>query len=241
MPPQYTVTTEVFDGPFDLLLALIEKRKLFISDISLAEVANDYLRYIEQHTNFPLAETAQFVLVGSTLLLIKSKSLLPSLSLSEEEKDSVDDLETRLKVLDRYRTGARHILEQYGVQKLFSRRRVERRVPVFSPDKNTNVDALCGALLAVLRNLPEKKENVPETTVRKVVSLEEVMSSLTKRVSEGINLSFREFSGKGRVEVIVSFLAMLELVRQGMIRVEQGVDTEDITIIADKVGVPRYG
>jgi segregation and condensation protein A len=243
MPPSaYTVNTTVFDGPLDLLLSLIEKRKLFINDIALAEVANDYLRYVEQHNDFPLAETAQFVLVGSTLLFIKSKSLLPSLALSEEESESMEDLEMRLKVLDRYRAGARHLVEHWGIHPLFSRRRVLRSVPVFTPDARTTQDALHGAMQEVLQRLPEPKNtSVPQATLKKVVSLEETMERLTKRLNDGVNLSFREFSGSGRVEIIVSFLAMLELVRQGMIRVEQGSDTHDIVISTDSVGLPRYG
>ena len=75
---EYTVKTEAFEGPLELLLNLIEKRKLFISDISLAQVADDYIEYINKQEDFPMASTADFILVASTLVLIKSKSLLPT-------------------------------------------------------------------------------------------------------------------------------------------------------------------
>ena len=81
----FQIKTEAFEGPLDLLLALIEKRKLFISDISLAEVADDFIEYIKTFDEFPVDMTANFILIASTLLLIKSKSLLPSMTLTSEE------------------------------------------------------------------------------------------------------------------------------------------------------------
>ena len=83
--PVYTVKTEIFEGPLDLLLTLVEKRKLFINDISLSQVADDYVLHIKQYSEFPVGEVANFVLVASVLVLIKSKSLLPKLDLTQEE------------------------------------------------------------------------------------------------------------------------------------------------------------
>ena len=73
----FTVKTQSFEGPLDLLLDLIEKRKLFINDISLVKVTDDFIAHVRQFENLPMAESAHFILVASTLLLIKSKSLLP--------------------------------------------------------------------------------------------------------------------------------------------------------------------
>src|SRR3989344_8736955 len=90
-----------FEGPFGLLLYLIEKRKLFINDVSLAAVTEDYLNYMNQlggSNSFSPAEIASFVLVASTLILIKSKSLLPNLNLTEEEEGDIKNLEERLRL-----------------------------------------------------------------------------------------------------------------------------------------------
>ncbi|MDE2172553.1 MAG: segregation/condensation protein A, partial [Patescibacteria group bacterium] len=97
----FTVKTQTFEGPLDLLLDLIEKRKFFISDISLAKVTDDFITHIKQFENMPMGESAHFILVASTLLLIKSKSLLPELALSVEEQGDIRDLETRLKIYKR--------------------------------------------------------------------------------------------------------------------------------------------
>ena len=97
----FQIKTEVFEGPLDLLLNLIEKRKLFINDIALSKVADDYIAYLQSQEKFPIAQSADFLVIASTLLLIKSKSLLPNLNLSEEEQHDVNDLERRLKIYQR--------------------------------------------------------------------------------------------------------------------------------------------
>ena len=93
----YTVKTEAFEGPLDILLSLIEKRKLHINDVSLSKVADDFIAYINSIEEFPLEESADFILIASTLILIKSKSLLPTLDLSIEEEEDISTLEDRLR------------------------------------------------------------------------------------------------------------------------------------------------
>jgi len=241
---EYQIRTKVFDGPLDMLLALIEKRKLLINDISLAEVTDDYLKHLERLAEVPLAEVAQFVLVGATLLLIKSKSLLPVLSFTPEEQDSIADLEIRLKIFDTYKKISRGLVELYGTHTMYSRHAVRRRRVEFSPDATMTLENITLAMGGVLANLPKFKPALTKTVVQKVVSLEEMMDRLSKRINDGMKVSFRQFSGgasEGKLNVIVSFLAMLELVHQGIIRVEQHESFSDIHMHTDKVQVPRYG
>src|SRR3989344_7391616 len=94
---EFKIKTEIFEGPLDLLLNLIEKHKVFINDVSLTKVTDDFINYIKSFANLPISHTANFILVASTLLLLKSRSLLPILELSPEEEQSITDLETRLK------------------------------------------------------------------------------------------------------------------------------------------------
>jgi segregation and condensation protein A len=239
----YTIRTKVFNGPLDLLLTLIEKRRLLINDIALSEVTDDYLKHLEQHQELPVAETAQFVLIGSTLLLIKSKSLLPVLSLTNEEQDSIVDLELRLKIFDRYKKIAQGITELFGANLLYGRYVVRKRKPEFSPDASMNIINLSHAMHDVLVNLPREKTALSKTVVKKVISLDEMMDRLSARINSSLQVSFRQFSSgsEGKLNVIVSFLAMLELVRQGVIRVEQHEKFSDIDMHADVVQLPRYG
>jgi len=241
---QYHIQTEVFEGPLELLLSLIEKRKLLINDIALAEVANDFLTYLEQHPEFPVSETAQFVLVGSTLLLIKSKSLLPVFSLTSEESTSIEDLTARLRQLELYKKRGTDIIDRYGAIRLYGRQQYRKRTVTFSPLKDCTTPVLYEAIQRVLHTLPKEKQSLAQTTVKKVVSLDDMMDRLTTRINNSMRISFRQFAGtapKGKVNLIVTFLAMLELVRQGVIRVEQEQEYGEIQMESDRVEVPRYG
>lgn len=237
--------TGVFEGPLEVLLELIEKRKLFINEISLAKVADDYISYVKNLGAFPMGESANFILIASTLLLIKSKSLLPILELSEEEQGDIRDLERRLKIYRKIKELSVGVRERFGKNILFAPepRRVE---PIFSPDSSMTVAGFLGAIREVLQNLP-KKELLPKAIVEKVMSLEEMITRLTERVSAALKMSFREFSQShkegvsSKVHVIVSFLAMLELVKQGIISVTQERHGDDILMETENISTPRYG
>jgi segregation and condensation protein A len=247
---EFKIKTEHFEGPLDLLLNLIEKRKLFINEISLARITDDYIAHINNIGDFPIAESAQFILIASTLLLIKSKSLLPSLNLTEEEQTSIHDLENRLKLYQRIKDLSLHVKERFGKEIIFEKN-INRNVePVFSPDESMTIPSLLSSIHDVLKNLP-KKEHLPKAVVKKVISLEEMIGSLTERIKTSLKMSFKDFA-KGHSEqgekehkemkmhVVVSFLAMLELVKQGIIMVSQDDDFGDIQMETQELGVPRY-
>src|SRR6185312_11866917 len=103
-----TVKTPVYEGPLHLLLELIEKRKLLINDISLAAVTDEYIARIKG-TQMPVGETAEFIALAATLLLIKSRSLLPSLTLSDEESHDIKELEYRLALYQLIKEAARNL------------------------------------------------------------------------------------------------------------------------------------
>ncbi|MFA5763933.1 MAG: ScpA family protein [Candidatus Paceibacterota bacterium] len=238
---QFKIKTEVFEGPLDLLLSLIEKRKLLINDVSLAKVTDDFISYIQSREVYSIKDTSDFLVVAATLLLIKSKSLLPMLDLSEEEKTDMMDLELKLKIYKKLKELSVHIKTGFGKKMLFfpNARKIE---PVFSPSTDMNKENMAKAIFAVIKNLP-KFEVKPKLKVTKVVSLEEMITHLTERVKTSLKMSFKEFSGMGKAEkvnVIVSFLAMLELVKQGIIEVNQKEKFEDIHMETKAVGVPTY-
>ncbi len=238
----FTVKQEHFEGSLELLLDLIEKRKLFVNDVSLAKVADDYVSYVKNLSEFPVSDSAHFVLIASTLLLIKSKSLLPTLDLTTEEQASIEDLERRLRLYERMRKLSRVLGSLWGQKPLFARGE-HRLEPVFSPDESMTVPNLLVAANRVLSNIP-KKEFLPKIIMDKVISLEEMITNLTKRVSASLKISFKEFTsiaGKGqKVNIIVGFLAMLELVKQGIISVRQEKHFDDIHMETENVGVPKY-
>ncbi|MFZ2038779.1 MAG: ScpA family protein [Minisyncoccia bacterium] len=236
----FKIKQESFEGPLDLLLSLIEKRKLFINDISLSKVADDYVAYVREIGNFSIADSANFILIASTLILIKSKSLLPQLNLTEEEQADVSDLERRLKIYQRMKELSVHIKEKFGEKIIFAPL-TRKSEPVFSPDETMTIVNLIGAMREVIKNLP-KKEKLPQLVVKKVISLEETIENLTKRIQSSFKMSFNDFAKnqKEKVNIIVSFLAMLELVKEGIINVRQERHFEDIQMESGKVQVPHY-
>lgn len=250
MNTKYTVKTSGFEGPLDLLLDLVSKRKLFVNDVSLAEVTDDFIKYIEEHEEFPIGESAEFIVIASTLMLIKSRSLLPMIELSPEEEESIHDLEDRLVLYARVKELAEGLKGIFGKKIIFEKLPSKNTPVVFSPDSRTDKENLLFALKQVIDSLP-KKEVVPRATIKKMISLEEAIEKLSERISQGMSLGFSEFYGKNlgaggalthekKVSIIVGFLAMLELVRRGAIRVSQE-DGGEIEIEKEGVGVPNYG
>lgn len=250
MESSYNVKTHIFEGPLELLLSLIEKRKLFINDISLAQVADDFISYTKSLENFPISESAHFVLIASTLVLIKSKSLLPTLTLTEEEQESIDDLEKRLAEYQKYKALSRHLKDRFGIKTEYLRLPSKEKIIIFTPDKETTVSRIVETIKSVITAIP-KKEFVPKAVIQKVISLEEMIESLTDRIKISMKMSFKDFANSrvlgqagmdkaDKVNVIVSFLAMLELVKQGVIQVRQDKDFHDIEMETQTIGVPSY-
>jgi len=252
----YKVRTGSFEGPLDLLLSLIEQRKLFVNEISLAEVTNDYISYIKsisgQDSSFDnkhIADVSYFVLIAATLILIKSKSLLPNLTLTEDEEEKIVDLEKRLKLYNIIKNASLDIGNIFGINIIFMPEERDWSEPMFYPDPLINKGNIGESILEVLTHIPKKQEKLPEIEVKKMIRIEEVIDNLTDRIQNAINISFREFSKsqgasnqeEAKVHVIVSFLAMLELVREGLIDVIQNTSFGDININKQNIPEPEIG
>lgn len=232
MDSLYKVKLEGFEGPLDLLLSFIEKRKLHINDISLAKITDDYLARIEGLGSFPIKEAAHFILIASTLVLIKSRSLLPFLKLTEEEEDDIDSLERQLKEYKRVKELSERVQAQFDKRIIFTAEHTARITPIFSPTKKITIGNLLLSIKRVLSGLP-RKEMLPQVIINKVISLEETISALSERITKDICTRFGDFANinkADRINVIVSFLAMLELIKRGIIIVKQNKHFEDIVI-----------
>ncbi len=226
----FNIHTDAYQGPFELVLDLIEARKLLVNDLALAHITNDFIEHVRAQESFPVEETANFIQIAATLLLIKSKSLIPDLALTEEEQGDVEDFKQRLETYEKVREAARELGRLLGRTPMLS---AGMRAPdvFFAPARDLSVSALAEALTRVLA-ARRAVEALPETRVRALVSIEEMMDRLQGRVQSALSLSFREFAGSAteRVEIIVSFLALLELVKQGAVAAEQADQHGDIRI-----------
>ena len=238
------VKTSVYEGPLDLLLDLIEKRKLLINDISLAAVTEEYLAKLGTTQELPMGETAEFISLAATLLLIKSRSLLPLLVLSEDESRDIKELQYRLAVYQLIKNSTRSLQLLLEGPTLYEGT-VPKTLPIFAPDTSVTPESLRAAARALVAGFPTTL-SLPKVVVGKIVSLEEMIDKLAQRVGAAMRLSFREFSGlskKGaaqKPEIIVSFLALLELVKQGIINATQDKEFGDISLESSAVATPSY-
>jgi len=236
------VKTPVYEGPLELLLELIEKRKLLINDISLADVADEYIARVNAMHETPLGEVAEFVALAATLLLIKSRSLLPQLELSSDETNDIKQLQYRLAVLQILKAAGGELSSYLRQNTYLYEGTPPSQEPYFLPDATITIENLAAASLALIQGFPQSL-TLPKVAVKQIVSIEEMINRLQERVSSALKLSFKEFSGLGkkeRSEIIVSFLAMLELVKQGILQASQTDMHGDITMESDAVSTPTY-
>lgn len=245
MPPRaainFSIKTEVFEGPLELLLELVERRKLLINDISLASVTDEYMRHVSEMQEMSLPNTSQFIALAATLLLVKSKSLLPVLELTEEEESSIEDLEERLRQYQIYRTVAEGLAAQFGQSSMYAPQFQPPKEAIFAPDEYCNLSALRAAMEGVLNDLPKKEEKA-KAQVKATISLEDMMIRLQNRITQNLQVRFSELH-QGETErkvVIVGFLAILELFKQGNLLVTQTKHYADIEIELDRGQTPSY-
>lgn len=236
----YEVKLQQFSGPMGKLLELIEEKKLEITTISLAEVTADFLAYTKTlEKSLPTGQTgapsliADFLVVAAKLVLIKSKVLLPMLELSHEEEADIKDLEGRLKIYREFKATSEFILKLWGKNRSAHARPLFMNLgeqSFFYPPEHLKVSDLARAinnLSAILKVLlPE------EQTVRiAVVTIEQKMEELLNRFKEIGQHSFHTMSHqKARGEIIVLFLAILHLLKDRVINVEQEDRFSDIVI-----------
>jgi segregation and condensation protein A len=246
----YQIKQGTFEGPLELLLSLIEQKKLFINEISLAMVTNDYISHIKEFSNTGdnnkhIADVSYFILVATTLILIKSKSLLPNLALTEDETEKIGDLENRLKLYKIIKNASIDIKNNFGVNIIFMPNERIWSEPIFAPDPQITLLSISSRMDEIFRSLPAKVPKLPEIEIKKIINIDQIINSLTDRIKGAIDLSFKEFSNshgannqqEAKVHIIVSFLAMLELVREGIIDVIQSNSFDDIKINKQEIAI----
>jgi len=218
------VQLEIFEGPLDLLLHLIKKNEVSITDIPIATITEQYLATLELMQSFNLDVAGEFLVMAATLIHIKSRILLPSGDDEVEEDDGVDprdELIRRLMEYQRFKEAAEQLqAREILARDVFSRAaspNEEVEPPGF---RNVSVFELLTALQRVLEKLP--KEAIHEVTLEKI-SVREQMTLLldTLRVHGRVLFESLFAEGKTRMEVVVTFLAMLELVKVRAIRISQ--------------------
>lgn len=248
----YELRAGQFSGPIEKLLELIEDKKLQVTEISLAEVTDDFLKYVKkiaesQRGDRPTSEglrlLADFIAVASRLIFLKSKSLLPNESLEGDEEAEIRDLELRLKLykelkpaiilLARSWRGARG---QYGRPYFLSKGfgaiagTEDQSAGVFYPGRDVTISCLADALRGLLSDF--KGLTIETETIReKVVTLEEKMDEIIQKLNQAAEASLGNLAfAKTRSEIVVIFLAILHLAREQLVSLEQKDNFSDIIV-----------
>lgn len=226
-----SITIKDFEGPLDLLLQLIEARELSITQISLAEVTDQYLAALHERTDWDPDVLADFLVIAAKLILIKSKALLPTLDLGEEEQGAAD-LERQLKLYKEFLEASKTVEGVLRTRQVTYTRPPQALVTrTFTPPQHLTLATLRTIFESVLTGL-ESLLPLPQSVMKKTISIQEKIAQVRELIMTKVAMTFRTLLGsaQSKTDVIVSFLALLELVKQRVIHVRQETLFHDIHI-----------
>lgn len=225
--------SSAFEGPLDLLLELIEKNKLDITDISLAEVADQFIDYMQSNSDaIGPNHLADFILIAGKLILIKSKAILPLLELEKEEEEDIEELKRRLREYKRFKEIFPEIKKIFESKEMFFSRAGYTGVKTFfCPPEGIGAENLRDYFIQVISKIPEKEISENKKQFNKI-SISDKMKEIQNRLLERIEITFKSAISESRskVEVVVVFLAVLELVRKNQAVIDQQDMFGEITI-----------
>ncbi|HEX9016583.1 MAG TPA: segregation/condensation protein A [Chloroflexota bacterium] len=219
-----------FCGPLALLLELIEKRRLPITQISLAEVADQYLERVRAMAAASAELLADFLVIGARLLLIKSRALLPSPPQETEEEDVAADLELRLLEYRIFKEAAEKLreIEESGFRS-YPRQGTydygDGSEPPLEPPPPAALAAALSRMLKALEPDPDRLQLAPR------VSVEERIKVVIDLVRAKESATFSELCGNTIDQVVATFLAILELMRRGFLVAEQEQPFTEIKLV----------
>lgn len=242
----YAIKLQTFEGPLDLLLHLIEKAEVDIYDIPIAEITDQYLQYLYQMQEFKIDIASEFLVMAATLLAIKSKMLLPKhedlLGDKSEEDSYVDPREELVQRLLEYKRFK--IVSETLKELEFARNQVFTRPPEdfqqylsdlsdVNPSYNVSILQLFISFQMIMQKYKEK--NRITTITREEISVADKIAEIEMKLMMSVKpVLFQDlFSSKfSKTEVVVTFLAILELMKQKKILIQQTSHFGDITITA---------
>ena len=218
--PRLPIVTPVFEGPLELLLALAEREEVDIFQVSLARVTDAYLAEIAQREVQDPHEMVEFLWMAARLLLLKSIRLLPGEQPTDEETELLgweEDVRQRLEEYRAYKAMAQDLMTR-AEQEVFAFPPAARPVEVVGQEEPLDVDVLLAAFNSVLARIPPR----PVVITGRTWTLEEKLDLITARLRNGpVELLALLLESEDRLEAVVTFVAVLELVRRSAITVKQ--------------------
>ena len=226
------VKVEKFEGPLDLLLELIEKEKLDITEISLSKATDQYLKKVSSldPRSFDVAE---FMVIAARLIYLKSKALLPTLE-TEEEEQEIEDLKAKLEIYKKYKEAARdfgNILKKN--QRSFPSKKPQLVLSKFTPPKGVDLPDLWKTFQKLLTDMPEELKREEVELPSEKITVEEKLAHLTEMFTKKKSHRFSHLikNSSSKLEAIITFLAILEMVKCQKIKVAQSQNFQDIELV----------
>jgi segregation and condensation protein A len=227
-PPEagagFRLELPAFEGPLDLLLHLIEREELDVTEVSLLAVTEQYLAQIRSQERIDVSVLAEFIVIGARLLLLKSRALLPRDDETEQDEEAGDELADLIAALREYRRfkeAANYLRERDRGHASYRREAPPPKVPLPSGLDDVTLGSLTDVIRDVLARLPEVHE--PVTLEREPVRLADRIGSLVDILERERRTPFRALieRAQSRTEVIVDFMAVLELIKSRYLTAEQ--------------------
>jgi len=218
--PRLPISTPVFEGPLELLLALAEREEVDIFKVPLARITDSYLAEIAQRETQDPQEMAEFLWMAARLLLLKSIRLLPGEPPTDEEAELLgweEDVRQRLEEYRAYKAMAQDLMTR-AEQEAFAFSPAPRTIEPGGQEEPLDVDVLVAAFNSVLARIPPR----PVVITGRTWTLEEKLDLINRRLLHGpLELVALILESEDRLEAVVTFVAVLELVRRGAVTVKQ--------------------
>ena len=230
-----TVKLERFEGPLDLLLHLIKRDEVDIFDIPIAHITHQYLTYLDLMRQLDLEVSGEFLVMAATLMRIKAKMLLPlpASNAEEDEGDPREELVQRLLEYRQFKEASEQLKDKEGFRRLLHARGIVATEDDAGPLPLAKV-SLFDLLAALNRVLARRPSEAPVYSVQtEGFDVEDKMSLIARTVAEEGRLLFSTLMlhARARMEIIVSFMALLELIKLGRVIIEQEEAFADIVIL----------
>lgn len=233
-----SVKLQAFEGPLDLLLHLIEKAEVDIYDIPIAEITDQYLQYISMMELHDLEISSEFIVMAATLLEIKSKMLLPKPKKEEAGDAAVDPREELIQKLieyKKYKEASLELKDKLGIyEKVFYKapEPIEDYISDVSDITNISLDMLYISFRNILLKNESKKRNNFKEIYREVVTVDDKIRLINKLLASKPSFYFDDLfiNYCNKYEIIVTFLAILELLKRRSLHIEQERNFDKILI-----------
>ena len=232
----YNVKIENFEGPLDLLLFLVRKNEIDIQNIPIVVITQQYMEYIDIMKALNLDIAGGFIVMAATLMYLKSRSLLPYADEdeTEEEKGTLEDLKNQLMEYQKFKDAAQRLREQNILEKdVFTRVKFTEALP----DEDTFIlrEASFFDLLSALKSIIErtgKTDDILELTVEQISVKDKInqIMEMLQESREGIEFRLLFSVNPNKIEIITTFLALLELVKLQAIKVYQNINFSRILV-----------